>query len=65
MTRLSWTQPSCADCWRERNPDREPMTLIKTETETCVYCGASTTSGIYVRVDPALAPHPTLTKDES
>jgi hypothetical protein len=30
--------------------------------EVCVYCGNGTRSGIYVRIDPSTAPHPSLTK---
>ena len=62
--RYSWTQPSCPDCWNERNPSRQ-ATRIKpefSEFEQCVYCGTRTRSGIYVRIDPAAAPFPSLTK---
>lgn len=62
--RFSWTQPACGRCFALRNPGREPMTLRETEPETCVWCGRTTHSGIYVRIDPAVAPHPTLTKEE-
>lgn len=65
MSRLSWTQPACDECWWERYPGREPARIVATlrEKETCVYCGKDTRSGIYVRIDPAEAPHPTLEKD--
>lgn len=64
MTRFGWTQPCCAGCFAERNPGSRPAALKEheRELETCVYCGLSTRSGIYVRVDPKDAPHPTLVK---
>jgi hypothetical protein len=65
--RYSWTQPCCMSCWDERNPNR-PAIQMRAPTrvlETCVYCGSDTNDGIYVRLDPSTAPHPTLTKDES
>lgn len=58
-----WTQPSCLGCFAEHNPGRDPARLPKPEPETCCYCGESEASGIYVRVDPASVPHPTLRKD--
>jgi hypothetical protein len=65
MPRYSWTQPCCSVCWVERNPGREPVRMNDWSRflETCVYCGSDTTSGIYVRIDPAVASHPTLEKD--
>lgn len=63
--RFSWTQPCCAPCWDERNPDRPAVTLNGPYAvwEECVYCGDTTNSGIYVREDPATAFHPTLVRD--
>lgn len=63
--RYSWTQPCCDDCWNERNPDRQAYKFVEKyrEKETCVYCGNTTQSGIYVRVDPAEAKYPTLIKE--
>lgn len=58
----SWTQPICHDCWDERHPEALSGRGDPGETETCVHCGRSTASGIYVRVDPATADHPTLLK---
>jgi hypothetical protein len=60
--RLSWTQPSCLECWIARNPGRLATRVKDAERESCVYCGEGTEDGIYVRIDPAEAPHPTLTK---
>lgn len=62
--RYSWTQPCCEECWVERNPGREPVRLRVAELETCVYCGRNVRSGIYVRVNPATVPHPTLEKHD-
>lgn len=62
--RYSWTQPACDRCWNDREPLRVPVRFREEarQLELCVYCGARTLSGIYVRVDPAQAPHPSLTK---
>lgn len=66
MTRLSWTQPCCDDCWQDRNPGREAIRvrLDPPVVELCVFCVLPTTSGIYVRIDPATAPYPTLTREQ-
>lgn len=63
--RYSWTQPSCLPCWSKRSPGREPARVIHTEPETCVYCGHDTQSGIFVRIDPKLAPFPSRRKDDA
>lgn len=57
---FQWTQPCCDACWEEHNPGRSPAALRMPEEETCVYCGQRTESGIYVRIDPARAPYPSL-----
>ena len=64
MIRYSWTQPACENCWFDHYPNREParLTLDHRETEVCVYCGIETWSGIYVRINPNEAAHPTLVK---
>lgn len=61
--RFGWTQPCCESCFERHNPGRKPTRLIEPEGEICVHCGAETQDGIYVRVDPKTAPHPTLIKD--
>lgn len=61
--RYGWTQPCCDGCWEERNPGRTATVVIDAGVEVCVYCGVENQSGIYVRIDPDTAPHPTLTKD--
>jgi hypothetical protein len=63
----SWTQPICRECWNERNPDRQvtnAATLYLSEREFCCHCGEPATSGIYVRVDPALIAYPSLKKED-
>ena len=59
--RYSWTQPVCAPCYAVEY-GREPSRLKVPEAETCVMCGESTSSGIYIRIDPKTAPHPTNLK---
>lgn len=60
--RYSWTQPSCEGCWFGLNPARDPVRMKVADVEHCVFCGHETTAGIYVRIDPAEARHPTLEK---
>jgi len=62
--RLSWTQPSCDDCWYLRNPGRDPQRINEPyrALDVCCYCGNHTESGIYVRTDPSAVPFPTLLK---
>jgi hypothetical protein len=63
MPRYSWTQPICESCYYIRHPRREPVKLIETEREVCVDCGRRTRAGIYIRVNPDIAKHPTNMKD--
>ncbi len=63
--RFSWTQPLCEPCWGIANPGRQASRLIEAEPEICVTCGKPTSSGIYIRIDPASAPYPTHLKDAS
>ena len=60
----SRTQPCCEDCWEKHNPSREAIRLNGVELEECVYCRAYTSAGIYVEIDPAIAPHPTVAAEE-
>lgn len=62
MPEFRWTQPICGDCFAELEPGREPVRIKDRELEICVYCEQRTGEGIYTRIDPALAPHPTLTR---
>jgi len=56
---MNFTQPICEDCWTERNPHRQAMSLVNAGQEHCCYCNAPTDDGIYIRVDPRTVPHPT------
>lgn len=58
--RFSWTQPLCNRCWDQANPGRPPARVTSAEPEVCVTCGGPTASGIYIRINPANAAHPTL-----
>jgi len=62
--RYSWTQPQCFTCWNSENPHRTAARMLtdESETEICVTCNSQTQSGIYIRIDPSTAPHPTLEK---
>lgn len=57
---MNWTQPICEICYDLRYPGRLPTTLLPShrETELCCDCGFTTTSGIYVRVDPRTVEYP-------
>ncbi len=48
---MSWTHSICLGCWNKRYRGR-PVRIPNPETEKCCFCGALTTSGIYVRADP-------------
>ena len=39
----------CDKCWEVRRGEQVPVRLKDVSQETCFGCGASTTSGIYVR----------------
>lgn len=61
MSTTSWTQPICRECWNERNPDRQAVSVAiihLSEPEFCCYCGERAVNGIYVRVDPSTVPFP-------
>jgi hypothetical protein len=60
--RYSWTQPCCDDCWDREHPHNLSPRLGRGDVEVCVHCGKTTASGIYIRIDPGTAPHPSLTK---
>jgi len=49
---MSWNQPLCDNCWNAEQPNRKPFRLIAPDPEQCSNCGESTTSGIWVRLDP-------------
>lgn len=55
---MSWTHTKCDSCWQAAEPERVPFRLRGAPAETCCWCGRQSTSGIYVREDPALLPCP-------
>ena len=55
---MSWTQAMCDRCWSLWRPNQTPTRLLKPVKEICCACGEETTSGIYIRADPRLVPHP-------
>ncbi len=59
MPTYSWNQPICATCWTLQNPGRTPVCMNDADEETCAWCGKGTTTGIYVRADPATVEFPT------
>jgi hypothetical protein len=48
-----WTHAICVLCWHEMHPGPGIVTGGLGEVETCCRCGHWTTSGIYLRGDPA------------
>jgi hypothetical protein len=58
--RYTWNQAICETDWWARDPGREPVRFLpaKGRVERCSFCGASTTAGIFVRVDPRVVPYP-------
>jgi len=65
-TTFNWTQPLCLQCWADQEGDRVPQRLAESirEKEVCCNCGEVTWSGIYVRVNPEEAKHPTRTNGD-
>lgn len=61
-TRYNWNQPACNTCWGSHNPGRTTHKLVLAQEEVCCFCGTSTKSGVYVRVDPRDIPFPTRLK---
>lgn len=58
--RLSWTQPICGSCMEVRQPRRQATRVHgPVDAQTCVDCGLPTYAGIYIRVNPDTAAHPT------
>lgn len=48
-----WTHLICEDCWNERHPTRRAVKVSFDDGAPCCFCGKDTSSGIYVREDPA------------
>lgn len=63
MDALSRTQPACEPCFRFRYGYERVVHRVLGPMQTCCFCENGTDSGIYVRVDPAKVPYPTLLKD--
>lgn len=62
----SWSQPCCLGCWIIRHPGRVPVRLRDPRPgHLCVFCAEPADDGIFVRIDPKHAAHPTLSQDES
>lgn len=59
-----WTAAICTDCWVRANPDRQPTRLKEPYVERCHNCGRFTTSGIYIRLNPAEQNYPTHREDD-
>lgn len=53
-----WTHAVCEACWQYLHPNRRPVRVKDSGRARCCYCGRSTVSGIFVRDDPGLTPHP-------
>lgn len=50
-----WNHLLCDVCWDKLHPNRAPVRL-KDDSGQCCVCRAVTTSGIYIRADPAEMP---------
>jgi hypothetical protein len=48
-----WTHAICQDCWDEQSPDRPAVRAVLGEDELCCWCSEETSSGIYLRANPA------------
>ena len=47
-----FTHSICDDCWKLREPGRDPARTIDEENRACCFCGGLHDSGIYVRENP-------------
>jgi hypothetical protein len=47
-----WIHALCESCWAARE-HRTPPRITDAEAEVCCACQTSTTSGIYIRANPA------------
>lgn len=54
---MTWTQPLCMSCWL-RADSRHPARVPGDHSRICCRCGAATSAGIYIRIDPASVPYP-------
>ena len=50
---MIWTHCICMKCFTEKYPEKgPPFRMLKAPEETCCFCGAKTSDGIYIRHDP-------------
>lgn len=50
---MNWTHLACENCWHILNGEnRQPVRAVDPRGSYCCFCGAETTSGIYVRHHP-------------
>jgi len=49
---MEWTHSICDNCWKKRDPDREPVRFLLPPEERCCFCGRLHKSGVYIRHDP-------------
>ena len=47
----------CVYCWRDYYGKQIPTRIVDPDDEFCCFCRMSTTSGIYVRMDPTHIPY--------
>lgn len=55
---MTWTQPICLSCWGCLYPHLPRHQVRNDHSRICCRCGAATTAGIYIRIDPASVPYP-------
>jgi len=58
----SWTQPCCDTCFAGLFPNVANPVLIKEEfreDEHCCMCNIAIRNGLYIRINPKTAMHPT------
>lgn len=48
-----WNHATCHGCYAEEYPGQVPVRIRLAPQDTCCRCGAPTSSGIYVRREPA------------
>lgn len=51
-----WNHNICADCWKQKNPDRVAVTITSHPEHECCYCHMLNRDGIFVRDNPANFP---------
>ena len=52
-----WRHPMCVYCWRDYYGKQIPTRIVDPDDEFCCCCRMSTTSGIYVQMDPTHIPY--------